>query len=340
MRHTHSSRCANRATMIVCLLLAGLLMAPAQAQNTSAETAASQTAVYVTTQDFLSFRTGPGLAFERVAIIDPGVTLPAIGRSADVDWVQVYYNGQAGWVAALYLIWTGDIVQLPVDGIDTAPLIRRVGVAAVTTRDTPLYERDFTEADYLGTLPAGTAVELTGRLGGSGFFRVQVLHEGQLYWIGRWNVRVLDGSTSSLLNTSYLYAYGRIVDQLDNDIRQSQARLRRAETIWTDLSQGESLACENFPAFASTSRISDRDLQREQIFAPSVTAHNNAVERINRAIASFEDACGRTDPFITEQDVQDVLAVIDSARRALNIANSLYNALEDRDPILMPFTDF
>ena len=324
--------------LLGCALLFMSLPLGVSAQD--GEALAQQTSVYVTTQDFLSLRTGPGTAFERLTVVKPAVTLPAIGRSADMAWVQVMHDNQAGWLYAGYLVWSGDIVQLTVDGVDTQPFVRRMGVVAVTTRETPLYERDFGPEDYIGTLPADTIVELTGRLGDSGFFRVQILHDDQLYWIGRWNVRVLDGFMGSLLNTNYLYPYGRLAEQLDDDINQGFSSLGRIERVWSSLNEGNSVSCSDFPSNARSSRVSEVDLERETIFAPPANALNIAVERINLAIAGFEDACGRTDAFITERDVFNALATIDSARRALNLANSLLNSLEDRDPVLMPFTDF
>src|SRR5688572_21567237 len=67
--------------------------------------AQTDTGVWVTTQDYSSLRVGPGVHFERIAIIDPAVTMPAIGRSPRTNWVQVDFNGQRGWIAAKLLVW-------------------------------------------------------------------------------------------------------------------------------------------------------------------------------------------------------------------------------------------
>src|SRR5687768_376258 len=101
--------------------------------------ASAQSDVYVTTQDFVSLRAGPAERFERYDVIAPATTLPAIGRSANMQWVQVDYNGVAGWISALYLVWSGNIVQLPVDGINREPFVRRAIAWGITFRDTPLY---------------------------------------------------------------------------------------------------------------------------------------------------------------------------------------------------------
>ena len=125
----------NIALLVV---LVGLLpFSPAHAQGDGR----SDTGVYVTTQDYSSLRLGPGLNFERITVLDPAVTLMAVGRSSNAGWVQVEYEGQYGWVISWLLVWSGDLVQLPVDGVDPAPFVRRTGVAGVTTRETPIYRR-------------------------------------------------------------------------------------------------------------------------------------------------------------------------------------------------------
>src|SRR5258705_13401010 len=79
--------------LFICLLILAMPLA-----------AQTNTGVWVTTQDYSSLRVGPGKNFARIAVIDPAVTLPAIGRSPRTNWVQVEYNGQRGWFAAKLLV--------------------------------------------------------------------------------------------------------------------------------------------------------------------------------------------------------------------------------------------
>ena len=308
--------------VLLCLLLTPLA------------TVLAQDGVTVTTQDFVSLRTGPGKQFERVAVIDPGVTLVAVGRSVAGDWIQVDYNGQRGWVSAGWVTWYGDVASLPVDGIDPLPYVRRALAEGITTRETPIYRRQITPEDRVGTLPAGTEVELTGRLGSGAMYQIQILYEGQLYWVGSWNIRVTGGSDRYLFDTAYMYAFGRLLSQLDKDIAAGKNRLSQIESIWLRLKNGESVRC-SVPEYVSRG-ASDVDVSTEPIFAPLVLSLDGGIASTNAAISAFADACARAgeDFFLTEQEVNAALVHVDDARRYLNVAASLLASLRGRDPVL------
>ncbi len=320
-----------------CLLLVLLAYLPLHAQDDSGEVAigATDTSVYVTTQDRSSLRAGPGTNFERVAIVPAAVTLPAVGRSADGQWIQVEYVDVRGWIAYWLLVWSGDISTLEVDGIDPEPFVRRIGAAGVTTRETPIYATEVTLSDQVGVLPPGTLVELTARLGGGRFFHYQILHEGELYWVGSWNIRVVEGRTRQLLDTSYLHVYTRVTDRLSRDISDSINTMNRIEGIWQQLDAGESVSCDNIPEYIDGSRVADADIRRETIFVPLVTTLDSAIAHTNTAISLIRDACGRADEgvYLTSQDVRDALEEVNSARREFNLVNSLLSSLRARDPL-------
>ncbi|MBZ0297823.1 MAG: SH3 domain-containing protein [Anaerolineae bacterium] len=313
-------------TRLYLLLSLLLIFIPASA-------ALAQTEVWVTTQYNSVLRAGPGRAFDQLAVVPPAATLHAIGRSADTNWVQVEYEGQRGWIAYWLLIWTGDIISLPVDGINPNPFIRQIGVSGLTIRETRIYARQVTPSDQIGTIPPGERVEVTGRLGGGSFFWLQIRHQGQLYWVGSWDIRVTSGRVSSLLNTSYLFPYGRIASQLDNDVNNVGAALSRIEGTWLRLQSGESVSCTT-SLLRARREATDVDLQKEPIFEPLVVALDNAVVSVNTAISAFQDACNRTDSFIDPQEVRTALADIANARRELVIANALLDSLQLRDPLL------
>jgi hypothetical protein len=109
-----------RLRIVWVILLIGGSLAPAFAQD------GTDTGVWITTQDFCSLRSGPGTGFDVLTVLDPGITLPAVGRSVGSNWVQVDYQGQQGWLYAGWLIWSGDLISLPVDGVDPAPRDRPV----------------------------------------------------------------------------------------------------------------------------------------------------------------------------------------------------------------------
>ncbi len=318
--------------LALLLALVGLLpLSLAQAQGDDR----NDTGVYVTTQDYSSLRLGPGLNFERITVIDPAVTMMAVGRTSNAEWVQVEYEGQYGWIISWLLVWSGDLVQLPVDGIDPAPFIRRTGVAGVTTRETPIYRRFVHFSDQVGTLPAGTGVEVTGRLGAGRYYQVQILYEGQLYWVGSWNIRGIGRNFRALFDTSYLYPYGRLVVEFQRDIDTAVRRLSQIEDIWRRLQAGRSVSCGFMPLYVTRS-TTDTDVRQEPNFAPAVRAFDSGAAQINAAIAAFEDACGReeTNFYLTQQEVDDALIEIENARRNLVVSDSLLNSLQVRNPLV------
>ena len=241
---------------IFCLFVSGQLVA----QDDDAGEPPS-TSVYVTTQDYLALRQGPGTSFGRLTVVPAAVTLPAYGRTSDTRWIQILYEDTYGWVAARYLVWSGDVIDLPVDGVNPYPFVRRAAALGITTRDTPIYPESIIPGTEVGVIPADTEVELTGRLGEHGFFRFQIRWQGQLYWVGNWNIRISDGDYLRLLDLTYLYPYGRLINQLQNDIALSVSSFRQIDGVWNRLSQGESVACAPIPL-----RV-ERNLTNEDIGA-------------------------------------------------------------------------
>ncbi|MBZ0286772.1 MAG: SH3 domain-containing protein, partial [Anaerolineae bacterium] len=103
--------------LMLCLTAVSAQDAP---EVTPEATSQYNTGIYVTTQDFVSLRTGPGRDFYRITVVAPVVTLQAVGRTADTRWIQVEYEDQLGWIASFLLVWSGNVTTLPVDGINPA----------------------------------------------------------------------------------------------------------------------------------------------------------------------------------------------------------------------------
>jgi hypothetical protein len=295
----------------------------------------SDTGIYVTTQDFLNFRVGPGENFDAMDVIPPETTLMAIGRTADTRWVQVIRpDGVRGWVFVRFVVYSGDVVTLPVDGVNPVPFIRQAGAVGITTREAIIYDR---VGNATTTFPAGTRLELTGRLGTGTWSRYQVLLDGELYWIGAWDVRVVSGSTIRLFDTAYLYPYGRVVRQLDDDIQATLNSLNAIEGIWSRIRAGEAVTCAFVPARVQR-RVTDFDVRQEELFGPAVVALDTATANTNDAISAFEDACIRAQTedgvFVTIEDVRNAENAIEEARIHLNLLDSMYLPLQRRDPLI------
>ncbi len=320
----------------VLILMLSLLMVSAQDEPVVEEESQFNTGVYVTTQDFVSLRTGPGREFDRITIVDPVVTLQAVGRIADTRWIQVDYDGQLGWIASYLLVWSGDVTILPVDGINPVPFVRRAGAIGRTTRETPIYRTQITPEDQVGTLPAGTEVELTGRLGGQGFFRFQIQYQDQLYWVGAWNIRVISGNYLRLLDAAYLFPYGRLILQLQENLAITIGSYSQIDGVWQQLNQGATVTCDPIPTYARR-LLTDADVQSETDFLPAVRALDAAITSINLAISAFVDLCNSTDPSLTQEDIDAALVELENAQRNLILASSLLEPLRVRNPLLETF---
>lgn len=319
--------------LLVALLALSFIVSNVSAQDTSDNGGLPAASVYVTTQDFSSLRQGPGSGFTRLAVVPPVITIPAYGRTSDTRWIQVYYDGQMGWIASPLLVWSGDVINLPVDGVNPYPYIRRAAALGVTTRETPIYDPQVTPQDQVGTIPEGTEVELTGRLGGTGFFRFQIRYQGQLYWVGSWDIRVTEGDYHRLLDLAYLYPYGRLDLQLENNVAIALGSYSQILDVWQRLNEGSSVSCSPIPPLV-TRIITDADAHKEVSFQPAVTALDSAITAINSAISAFSDLCAAPNSTLTPQDVQTQLDDLDSARRSLILVGSLLEPLRVRNPLL------
>lgn len=289
---------------------------------------------YVTTQDNASFRVGPGPDFDRAAVLPPGTTLPAIGRTADGAWIQVIYGGQNGWVRDWLLVWTGDVVELELDGIDPVPFVRRTYAEAIITPETPVFsEVNLIEPDVIGLVSEPTRVELTGRLGSSAYRRLQFTYNGRYYWVLNQNVAVF-GTTLKLLDLSANAPYGRLLGRVTSGLNFTRPTTNEIGAIWGRLARGETVSCENIPRRAREVTFARGDLSAEPTFVPAVRAVQAATENTNAAIDSFEALCSRSNDgrFATPEEIALALSQIETAERNLFLAETFFSPLAERDP--------
>jgi hypothetical protein len=245
----------------------------------------------------------------------------------------VEYEGRLGWIASILLVWTGSVVDLPVDGIHPQPFIRRAAALATTVRDTPYYAAFTTMAPGLeqGLIPAGTTLELTGRVGESGYLRVQTRFEGRLVWIGTQNLNIVEGNLFRLLDLSYLFPYGRLFLTLQSNYAQALTSYGQIRDVWGRIAAGNQVACAPLPARVDRVLVTT-DVGREPIFEGAVAALDSAIGLINAAISAFEDACapGFT---LTSEYVNQQLLTLQEASRSLVIVGSLLEPLRIRNPV-------
>lgn len=297
------------------------------------------TETWVTTQDFVALRRGPGRSFEQVATVPAALTLPAYGRTSDTSWIQVEYEGQRGWITTRYLVWSGDVINLPVDGVNPEPFIRRAASLGTVTRDARAY-LDWTDpADSGMIIPAGVTVELTGRIGEDegnyyrNFFRVQIRYQNTLYWIASYDLRLVDGDYHRLLDLAYLFPYGRLYLTLQDNLALAVGSYRQSDDVWNRLARGVSVSCDPIPPLIEQ-QIATTDATREALFVPAIAALDLAIDRVNGTITAFRDACNNPAFTLTSAYIATQTEALDAAYRDLLLSASLLEPLRVRNPLL------
>ncbi len=291
---------------------------------------------YVTTQDNASFRPGPGLAFERTRVLPPGTTMPAIGRTADGNWIQVVYNGEYGWIYYTLLIWSGDVIELNLDGVNPAPFVRRTLAEAVIGPDTPVFSQpDLLQPDVVGLVGTPTRVELTGRLGSAAIRRLQFNFGGRYYWVLNLDVEVY-GTTLKLPDLAANAPYGRLLGNIRTGVQNLRDPLSSISSLWNTLASGGTITCDDLPRRARGAVFLESDLQTEPQFRPAVQAFETAFSNTNAAIDALDAICAQTGEgrFVQPEQVQQALDWLDSAERNLYIAGTFFSPLAERDPLL------
>jgi hypothetical protein len=314
----------------------------------------AQEEIWVTTQDNLSLRAGPGQHWERLAVLPPASTMRAVGRTVNTDWIQVAYDQPLaagtsteatidgityGWLSADFLVWSGNVLLLPIDGIATATIARRSGPIMWISPGSLFYEviGDFANP-VRGLVTETTRVEVTGRIGSgaNGFFWIQFYLNGRYYW----KPTTTSGApqdTSQVLDANYLFPFGRIYTALVSNNQSARSTLQIIRGRWLDLDAGAATTCNNLPARVT---VDERlqitsDIRQAPIMQAPVALLQSAVQNINIAIDHFERVCaqpllGRTAPSAV---IAESLRVTELALNELQLLDALLNPIANRNPL-------
>ena len=166
-------------------------------EETPAPTAGTDTAApggerpIVTIDGDMNVRQGPGTEYARIGGAFEGEEFEITGKSADGEWWQIDFDGEAGWVYAPFVTATNadsvptveaPSVQTPV----TAPGVAGAGQApanAIATigEDVNVRSGPGTEYDRIGGATAGEAYTITGKSADSQWWQIDFA--GQSGWI-------------------------------------------------------------------------------------------------------------------------------------------------------------
>lgn len=137
-------------------------------------------------ESFVNVRSGPGMFYDKIGVLLAGQQLPAKGKSAGGDWIQVEYQGVEGSVAWVYASFVNltpgmlPVVEPPstptpqvTATIDPTLAAQFVITAQATRLPTftepaplmiPTYENS-TSGSFLGTIPVGMVIVTLAAIG-------------------------------------------------------------------------------------------------------------------------------------------------------------------------------
>ncbi len=312
---------------------------------------AQQNPVYVTVQDNAALRAGPGTRWDQLATLPYGTTYQATGRTVDGDWIQIAYAGDLlpdarpeftidgvtyGWVASWLLVWTGNILELPVDGVVAVPIARAAGPTMVIGPDSYVYEGVVDPSTRIPSpVTSPVTVEVTGRLGSTsnGYFWLQFKLGGKFYWTASWATGTPRGY-AQLPDAAYLYPYSRLGLLLRQNLRDANTVLNDIGGRWRALSQGQPVTCNDIPDDFVRVTFSQTDLNIVPAFTPTDAALASAETHINAALAQFRQVCQNTDRQVPPEVLQSALREVEAAQQNLIILQNLLQPLQQRDPVL------
>lgn len=308
--------------------------------------------VYVTTQDYANLRLGPGKNWDVLAKLDYGVTLKATGRSVDSRWIQVMYEGDVdndsatidgvtyGWITYWVLVWTGDILELPIDGVETIRSARQSGPLITIGPETRYYVDGIHPSTRVtDTVDSEQTVEVTGRIGSAsaGYFWIQFEHNNQFYWTATWETGVPTGYRG-VADGSAVFPYGRLLTQIQQTVNANTRNWNTISRRWRDLDGGFQTTCNNIPPLTTVRSdfFKPGDLELETEFASAVVALDSLIENMNAATTLFTEVCNRAGGgrFATAEDVDEAINYLDEADRQWNIVQLFLTPLERRNPLL------
>lgn len=338
----------KRLLLLITFLLLVLLVRSAAAQETD------YPPVYVTVQDNAALRAGPGRHWDKLAVLPFGTTYRATGRTVDGDWLQIAYEGVVlddeaaqpftvngvtyGWVAYWLLAWSGDILQLPIDGVKTVATAREAGPTITIGPGLYMYEGGVdpsTQVDY--PLDGYVQVEVTGRLGSSdaGAFLLQFKLNNRYYWTGTWALGGAPRGYLELPDAGYLFPYSRLLIELRSEAARANRVLSDIGGRWRALDSGLTTTCNAIPDDFQLRRssFSPTDLNIEPIYRPTAEALVNAQTGINAALALFRQVCAQPERQVRPEDIRAALDQIGAAERYLTLVQTLLAPLQRADPI-------
>jgi uncharacterized protein YgiM (DUF1202 family) len=177
--------------LVLGAMLLAVLVTPVEAGAAHASelfqerAAAANETIAVVRTGALNVRSGPGIAYQSIAVVYNGQSLTLLGRNAESSWVKVrLYTGVEGWVNASLVSLSVPIGNLAVVGGDVTPTADAlVDTGALNVRSGPAIVYRSVAVVY-----QGARVQLLGRHAGSSWVQVRTAG-GAVGWVNSYYLR-------------------------------------------------------------------------------------------------------------------------------------------------------
>lgn len=134
----------------------------------------------------VNVRSSPSIASARIGVLDPQVSAPITGKTADLEWLRVDFAGQEGWIAFFVVTVAGDLDSVAVIVPSPAQPTEEVQVSASTVEVTTRFNANLRQSpnrvsDLVVTVPYNTRLQAVARTQSSDWLFVE--YEGQYGWL-------------------------------------------------------------------------------------------------------------------------------------------------------------
>lgn len=210
--------------------VAGSSMEETPAPATGTETAAPEAeGPVVTINGDMNIRQGPGIDFARIGGAFEGEEFDITGKSADGEWWQIDFDGEAGWVYAPFVTATNagnvPIVEAPsaptpVTEPEPSGAGQGQGNAVATVgEDVNVRDGPGTEYDRIGGATAGEEYTITGKSADGEWWQIDF--EGQSGWVYGTLVTATDAENVPVVTPTTPGAQGNV--PADSSLRTAVA---------------------------------------------------------------------------------------------------------------------
>lgn len=330
----------GRVRLLLWVLLLGLLVGLVGVVSAQSE-------IMITILEDANVRAAPDVAAARIGPARAQIEYTGTGRTEDLTWIQIDYDGRPGWVSRNLVAISSDPTLLPVVGAESAEpesaVVEPVEEAEApppvdpgATADSnaaPVTVTTLSEANLRATpsltgrivsgLGPGIQLPATARLGAGENFWLRLDFRGDEVWIAGWIVSV-EGDLASLPLLVEPIDRANAIEQLRTGLDKTRAVLEQIAPIWYGLISGDTVFCSTQPAMPLPVAF---DVGEETDIQAALNALNAGIEDTRAAIQQWRDECALDRELIPPDEVDRGVTAVNNADGRLDAAETLINVL-------------